>query len=245
QRIAGGEWIGRDVFYQAPLYPYLLGTLYALAGRHLLLVRVVQAFIGSASCVLLALAARRLTSARAGIVAGLTLALYGPAIFFDALIQKSVLDAFFLCLALFLIARIVAVRRPHRDDHARATRPWLMLGLAIGALTLTRENAIVFAVVATVWAITCRPRAAAALVAGIAIIVLPVAIRNSAVGGGFYVTTSQFGPNFYIGNNAEADGTYQPLRVGRGDPEYERQDATEIAERALGRSMTPAEVSNY
>src|SRR5574342_1134898 len=33
RRIAGGEWIGRDVFYQAPLYPYFLGTLYAIAGR--------------------------------------------------------------------------------------------------------------------------------------------------------------------------------------------------------------------
>ena len=55
------------------------------------------------------------------------------------------------------------------------------------------------------------------------------------VGGGFYVTTSQFGPNFYIGNNPGADGTYQSLRFGRGAPEYERQDATELAERALGR----------
>src|SRR5499427_7222779 len=57
RRIAAGDWIGRDVFYQAPLYPYFLGVIYAIAGRHLLLVRVVQAVIGSASCVFLALAA--------------------------------------------------------------------------------------------------------------------------------------------------------------------------------------------
>src|SRR5262245_31399286 len=25
QQIAAGDWIGRDVFYQAPLYPYFLG----------------------------------------------------------------------------------------------------------------------------------------------------------------------------------------------------------------------------
>jgi hypothetical protein len=49
QRIAGGEWLGREVFYQAPLYPYLLGSIYAIAGRHLLLVRIVQIVIGSAS----------------------------------------------------------------------------------------------------------------------------------------------------------------------------------------------------
>ena len=36
QRIAGGDWLGHEVFYQAPLYPYLLGVIYAVAGRHLL-----------------------------------------------------------------------------------------------------------------------------------------------------------------------------------------------------------------
>ena len=36
-----------------------------------------------------------------------------------------------------------------------------------------------------------------------------------------------------------------PLRFGRGAPEYERQDATELAERATGRRLTPAEVSRY
>jgi len=35
------------------------------------------------------------------------------------------------------------------------------------------------------------------------------------------------------------------LRPGRGAPEYERQDATELAEQALQRTLTPAEVSSY
>src|SRR5205814_7228372 len=60
-----------------------------------------------------------------------------------------------------------------------------------------------------------------------------------------YVTTAQFGPNFYIGNNARADGTYASLRYGRGAPEYERQDATEIAEHVTGRTLTPGDVSGY
>jgi tetratricopeptide (TPR) repeat protein len=80
---------------------------------------------------------------------------------------------------------------------------------------------------------------------GLAIVLLPVAIRNYAVGGGFYLTTSQFGPNFYMGNNEKADGTAMSLRRGRGSPEYERQDAIDLAERARGRTLTPAEVSSY
>src|SRR5262249_34345922 len=53
------------------------------------------------------------------------------------------------------------------------------------------------------------------------------------------------GPNFFIGNHHGADGTYQSLRYGRGAPEYERQDAAEIAEYALHRRLSPAEVSSY
>ena len=264
QRIAGGEWWGREVFYQAPLYPYFLGVIYAIAGRHLLLVRLVQALIGSASCVFVALAASRLVSRRAGIVAGAGLALYAPAIFFDGLLQKSVLDVFFVSLALWLIARIVTVRlKPdapydkaaerrgsadRRDSRGVRLQPdllWLSLGLCIGGLSLTRENALVFTVVIVAWALTRSWRHAAWFVAGLAIVLVPVAARNSLVGGGFYVTTAQFGPNFYIGNNPKAEGTYASLRYGRGAPEYERQDATELAELVVGHQLTPAEVSSY
>ncbi len=131
----------------------------------------------------------------------------------------------------------------------------------MGGLALTRENALVLIAVVLVWAIVGasnrterverrtpnveRLRRAALVLAGVAIVVVPVAARNAYVGGGFYITTSQFGPNFYIGNNPSADGTYQSLRFGRGAPEYERQDATELAERALGRTLSPAEVSSF
>ena len=103
QRLAAGDWIGSDVFYQAPLYPYFLALVYTLFGEAPMTVRLCQAVIGSLACVWLALAAWRLFSKPAGIAAGLMLAFYAPAIFFDGLIQKSVLDAFLLCLALALL----------------------------------------------------------------------------------------------------------------------------------------------
>ena len=121
QRLAAGDWVGSEVFYQAPLYPYFLGVVYALFGRDLLIVRVVQALIGSASCVLLGLAGARLFSRHVGLAAGLALALWAPAIFFDAVLQKSVLDMFFMCLALWLIAGI-GIRRPGIGGWARAWR---------------------------------------------------------------------------------------------------------------------------
>ena len=62
QRLAGGDWIGTDVFYQAPLYPYFLGLVYAVAGHDLMAVRLVQAVLGSLSAVLVGYAAARLVS---------------------------------------------------------------------------------------------------------------------------------------------------------------------------------------
>lgn len=275
RRIAAGDWFGHEVFYQAPLYPYLLGVMYAIAGRHLLVVRIVQALIGSASCALLALAAARLFSRRAvvrhaqnggapdrraGIAAGLMLALYAPAIFFDGLLQKSVLDVFFVCLALWLISRSEKTAEIAKNAEktvplrSRRSLRFFLLGLTMGGLALTRENAVVFIIVILAWAfvnVERRPsnverlQRAGVFVLGLAMVLVPVAARNSHVGGGFYITTSQFGPNLYIGNNPRSDGTYQSLRFGRGAPEYERQDATELAEHALGRRLTPNDVSSY
>jgi len=40
---------------------------------------------------------------------------------------------------------------------------------------------------------------------GLTVVVLPRCRQKQRRGGGFYLTTSQFGPNFYIGNNARAE----------------------------------------
>ena len=272
QRIAGGDWIGTDVFYQAPLYPYFLGILYSLFGHNLLIVRLVQAVIGASSAVLLGMATWRLLTPRAGLVAGFAMALYAPAIFFDGLLQKAVLDVFFICLVLWILSGCIPASRIAGDAAAGRARTsasrgrWMALGVAMGALSLTRENALVLVAVLGLWALAGRPRttrgargttpvvppgsswgagAAAAFVLGLAIVLLPVAARNYAIDGGFYLTTSQFGPNFFIGNNARSDGTYASLRPGRGAPEYERQDATDLAELGTGRRLSPAEVSSY
>ncbi len=107
-RIANGNWFGAGVFYQAPLYPYFLGVLYTLFGRDFLAVRMVQIVLGASSCVLLARAGRSFfNQTTAGLLAGLLLAVYPTAIFFDCSIQKSVLDLFFVCALLAVMWTII------------------------------------------------------------------------------------------------------------------------------------------
>lgn len=244
KRILAEGWIGRDVFYQAPLYPYFLALVYKFIHANLMLVRGLQIVIGAISCGLLAAATARLFSPKAGLIAGLGLALYAPAIFFDALIQKSVLDLFFMTAFIYLFVRF-------QQDPTRLNS--FLIGANLGLFALTRENALVLIPLVVIWIfihLASSPRSrrlvlAASVLAGVGLILVPVGWRNYAVGGVFLPTTSQFGPNFYIGNNPQANGMYQPLRPHRGSAEFERQDATELAEAALGRKLSPAEVSNF
>jgi len=241
-RIAAGEWVGRGVFYQAPLYPYFLGVLYATFGHSTVVVQIAQAFLGATSCVLLACAGSRFFGPGSGMLAGLALAYYPPAIFFDGLLQKSALDLFFTTLLLLLLAK----------NNRREKEGWFVTGLVLGGLMLTRENALVLVFGCLAWLVwrghTDARRAganAARLALGLTLVLLPVGARNLFVGGEFHLTTSQFGSNFYIGNNPSASGIYQPLRPGHGSATTESEDATNLAELALGRTLTPGEVSGY
>ena len=239
QRIAAGDWVGQGVFYQAPLYPYSLGLLYVLFGRDLTLVRIVQAVLGAAATVVIALAGRRLFGSRAGLAAGLLLALYAPAIFFDGLLQKATLDLVLLCWLLWLVALLIE----------RPTRTWCFwAGTALGCLALSRENAIALVPILLFWLLWRRrrePALAIVLIIGFGAVLAPVVVRNLVAGGELHLTTAQSGPNFYIGNHEGATGTYVPLRGGRGSVTYEQRDAVTIAEAALGRPLGPAEVSRY
>jgi Tfp pilus assembly protein PilF len=84
-----------------------------------------------------------------------------------------------------------------------------------------------------------------AFAGGCALVLLPVGARNYAASGEFHLITSQFGPNFYIGNHAGARGLYDPLVPGHASVTDERADATLLAEQAAGRDLSPAQVSSY
>ena len=242
RELAAGNWLGTEVFYQAPLYPYWLGSAYAFLGDEIVTVRLLQATVGALASGLLALAAARFfRSPWVGLIAGCLLALYPPVIFHDVLIQKSVLDTFLLCLLLFGLSRNIEQPRWGID---------CAIGITLALMILTRENTAVFALPIALWIFVGPTRGfpkkfgrAAAFATGAALILSPVALRNLAVGGELHLTSSQLGHNLYLGNNPEANGTYQPIVWGHGDSEW--HDAKAIAERKRGRPLGPSEVSDY
>lgn len=234
--IAAGDWLGGGVFYQAPLYPYLLAIIYRLFDDGVATVRLIQAFFGAAACALLATAGISLFGRR-GAVAGLLLAIYPPAIFLDSLIDKT-------CLVTLLTTALLALIA------AQSTRGWrwIVAGAVLGLLGLARENALLLAIPILLWVLYGAPRsrrAALAFAAACLLTLLPVGFRNLAAGGEFHLTTAQFGPNFYIGNHAGAGGSYEPLVLGHGNASDERDDAVRLAEQASGRKLGAGQVSIY
>jgi tetratricopeptide (TPR) repeat protein len=244
QQIAAGHWVGSDVFYQAPLYPYAMAVIFKLAGHHLVAVRLAQAALGAASCVLLGITGHRLFGRRAGLVAALLLAVYPPAVFFDGVIQKASLDLFLMTVLLVVLG----------EFRVRLQWTWLIAaGVAMAAFTLSRENVRVLYPIVVLWLllyfretpIRRRVAWAAVFTASIVALLLPVGVRNYVIGGEFLMSTSQMGPNLYIGNHEGALGSYEPLVPDHGDAAYERDDATHLAEQAMGRTLSPGAVSDY
>ncbi len=239
-RLAAGDWIGKEIFYQAPLYPYFLGVVKSWLGESLETIRLVQITLGSLACALLFAAGRIAFDRRAGIAAGILLALYPSAIFFDACIQKANLGLVWGCALLLAIALL---------QRERTALRWLALGVLLGLMMLTREESILLIPVLAGWGwFALRERKLThglAWLGGLALVLAPVVWRNHAVGDQWVLTTSQAGSNFYIGNGPQANGTYVPLKPGRSNVAYERRDAIDLAEAESGRKLTPKEVSSF
>jgi tetratricopeptide (TPR) repeat protein len=244
QRIAGGDWIGQSVFYQAPLYPYFLAALELILGHDLWSIRVAQILFSAAACGLLYLAGKRFFSRRTGIVAGLILCFNAPAIFFGSVIDKTVTDLFLVVVLLVVLSSAAL----HKQSMA-----FLAVGITLGLLALSRENTLIWAAVIPVW--ICHYFAAESRIwraqwlgfflAGMLLVLLPVGLRNFMVGGQFALTTSQMGPNFYIGNNPSADGTYASIRFATGEKQFEQPEAQRLAEQAAGQALSTGQVSSY
>jgi tetratricopeptide (TPR) repeat protein len=231
QGVAAGDWLGSQVFFQAPLYPYALGALYAVFGHHLAAVYLAQILLAVAGIWALSRAGREMGGERVGLAAAALAAFYGPFVFHDVQLLKESAAAAVTCFLLWMLA---------------TRRHWLAAGLLLGILALLRENALLLLpFLLPLAAGKGFLRKGALLAAGLALALAPVAIRNGIVGGDFLPTTFQGGVNFWIGNNPEADGTYRPIVPGKQIPALERQEPVRIAERELGRKLSPGEVSSF
>lgn len=241
-RILKGDWLGREIYFQPPLYPYLLALIYAVWGHSLTAVYLLQIAFSLAGIYALFRAGRLYLGESYGLVAAGLAALYSAFIFYDVQILKESLAVNLVC---FLLWALAAARVRHRLGI------WIGAGLLTGLIALLRENMLIVLPVLVLLILLDsdargrRLRNAAALVGGCLLVLFPVALRNGIVGGVFLPTTYQGGINFYIGNNPTATGWYQSIVPGKQMPEYEKREPIRIASLDVGRPLSPAESSRY
>ena len=191
-------------FWQPPLYPVLLGGLFALAGDDLYLPRLIQAVIGALVCGLICLLGYRVFGAGVGLGAGFAAALYGPLIYFGGELLPTLLAC---CLNLLVLLLAIG-----EGGWAR----WLAAGVLLGLSALAVANVLLFAPVLLGYLYWRQRqlRPPALLLLGCALVIAPVAYRNWAVGGDLVLISHNAGINFYIGNNADYEQTTH-IRPGR------------------------------
>lgn len=249
--IAAGDWLLDETpLRMSPGYPYLLGAVYALGGDGPWPIAIVQSLLGLLAIVLVWDAARRTLGPAWAWLPALGLAIYGPAIFYESvrLATSTALTAH--ALLLWAAVRVLGRADPRARD-------WLLVGLAWGACCALRPNALLLGLPLLLaaagwlaWPARLPGRraagAAAALVAGWAVFVAPIATRNFVASGEFVLLTDHGGQNFYIGNGPGASGSW---RIPTGVRARGIRDSFDgfhaAAERIAGRTLSTREADAF
>lgn len=228
-------------WFRPPGYVWFLAALRSLFPEGFVGIRVVQAIIGSCSAALVALLAGRLFGRPAAWIAGMVMALCGSLVVADAELLSPVL------VVPLNAAMLLALGEAARGG---GWRWWCGAGAAAGASAVVRPDMLPFIPVAAVGAVLLasdrrRAIAGAACFCGLAgAAILPVAVRNRAVGGEWVLVAANGGVNFYIGNNPESDGRSVAL-PGRTQWGGGWEDTRAMAEREAGRPLSWSEASSH
>jgi 4-amino-4-deoxy-L-arabinose transferase-like glycosyltransferase len=210
------EWMGKNRFYQEPLYPYLIALTYKIVGADARFVFVWQLALGIASNLLIYLIARRHFGQTAGVAAGLLAVLCSPLLYFELALLRETLIVFTGLLLVWLAGE--AAQR-------NSTRWWLVTGAAMGlSLTLKSHFAVLLLGTLALLAWQHRnargnlARYASALVVGVVVATAPLVARNLAVGAPALSFNSAGGINFILGNANEPGSnahTFRTAQVGK------------------------------
>ena len=215
RNILGGDWLWTRVQPHAPLYPFLLATLYAITHTDLMAVRALQLALDVLSLLLVYGALRFLLDRRVAIIAGLLWALYLPLIYFSGEVFCEGLLVFCLAAAFFLygygFGRDILLTTSERPMVCA-----VLAGVMLGLAAITHPIVLPFGLATAAfvgwrsWQSGGARRGvalAALTLTGLLLPILPVTARNRAVSGEFVLIQGNEGLNFYIGNNPQATGT--------------------------------------
>jgi 4-amino-4-deoxy-L-arabinose transferase-like glycosyltransferase len=200
----GGQPIGTA--FHLPLFPWVLAVFSELGLRTYTAHQAVGWALGAGTVVLVGLAARTLWDWRAGLLAAGIAAIYPPLIANDSVGMSESLYGFAIAAVLLL-----ALRLRERPGRGRA----IALGVALAAAALTRQEALLLALMLLPWvAKRARPRDAAIVAVTVVALCVPWAVRNSLLFDRVVPLTTGDGSVFA---GANVPSTYRAPGLGSAD----------------------------
>ena len=240
--LADGQPSPEIPYFRAPLFAWLFGFAGKL-GLQLEGMRIFSSLIGMFNMLLL-LELGRFQKKQGGLAWLAALAAFsGSWIYYG----PQILLAHLFVLTLLVAA--ILMRRTLEDAEQLAGWRWLwplLAGLFVGLACITRPQALLLVPLLPMLPLAMRQSAwlkrGLAMLAGSLLPIMLVAMINGWPASGVLIA-SQGGVNFWIGNNAQADGR-SPSLPGTG-PAWTREDATAVAALGLEHQPGPGEESAY
>jgi tetratricopeptide (TPR) repeat protein/4-amino-4-deoxy-L-arabinose transferase-like glycosyltransferase len=239
REVASGTLTKGEPFFRAPLYPYLLGLIYRLTGGSYLAPRLLHFLLGALTALVTYTLARKLLGRLAAAISGAVAAVYPVVIYFEGELLTETLFIFLIMVSLYCFALAVEKQKGCM---------WFAAGLALGGAVITRPTAAVFIPFAALGALLFAERRrlhAVLVLLGVVLLIVPVTAHNLAVSGEFIPLVWQGGLNFYLGNNAAANGWSATGPGLRKDWWGGYHDMIAIPRQELGREPRYTEVSDY
>ena len=243
--IKDGAWIGSRSFFASPLYAYFLAAIYGTGGS-LIAARLCNVLMGAGTILLTTWGAARVAGRTAGSIACVLASSAFALVFYESFAEKTALVLFLS--ALFVACTLHAALAP-------TLLRWFAAGLALGAGALAHPTLLAGGAAAAgtlLWppapaSLTRKALWGASFLCGLALTVAPALLHNYLASGEFVPICANGGVTFYVGNHAKnPDGAYwSPSFQKAPNIDHEEGDYRDEAQRALGRSLKPGEVSAY
>jgi hypothetical protein len=190
----------------SPGPPLLVAGIYFVTGGvHPLVARLAIAMIGAATVLLTYLIGRRLGGPWVGVVAALPVAIYPILIEYHGMFMTEPLAA--ATLAGAVLAFLWALER---DRPLAFALPGVLLGLTAMSRPEYLLIALIFALLAL---LVRRPAAAALVLTGLALVILPWTIRNAIVLDRFVPLSTGGGKALFIGTYLPGDGINDEVKA--------------------------------
>ncbi len=252
-----GNWSDPQIrstpYLRPPGYPSFLAGVHYLTGGSYLAARIAQMSLGLVNCILAFGLGRRLFGPVTALIFAFLMSTYWAFIYFEGELMEPV-----LLVTLGLLLLHILSFWADRFTFARG----LAAGIMVGLFALTRTNILVIVPIVLGWSWWVARRrkdqrrllpVGLGFIAGMAVTIAPVTIRNWVVSKDVVLVTSNMGISLYSGNHKGANGAYsfpaelKELGIREEDWQtcFDYLKVVQGVEQKLGRKVKQSEVSSY